>query len=63
MFRTWFFTEMPYPSTPPPDAYDSVRVTLPNAHCDPEEMRRLYDLYFDLYRACDSLGLDIQIGR
>ncbi|MCB0996225.1 MAG: LLM class flavin-dependent oxidoreductase [Acidimicrobiales bacterium] len=63
MFRTWFFTEMPYPSTPPPDAYDSVRVTLPNAHCDPEELRRLYDLYFDLYRACDSLGLDIMLNE
>ena len=30
MFRTWAFTEMPYPYTPPEDTFPSVRVTLPS---------------------------------
>lgn len=63
MFRTWVFTEMPYPFTPPQETYASVRVTLPNRHYDPEQGRSLYHRYFDIYRLADELGLDIMVNE
>ena len=63
MFRTWVFTEMPYPFTPPADTYESVRVTLPSRHYDPETGRELYHRYFDIYRRADELGLDIMVNE
>ena len=34
--KTWFFTEDCYPDLPDQKTYDSIRVDLPNMHCDPE---------------------------
>lgn len=63
MFRTWVFTEMPYPYTPPAETYDSVRVTLPSRHYDPETGRELFHRYYDIYRRADELGLDIMVNE
>lgn len=63
MFRTWVFTEMPYPFTPPEETYESVRVTLPNRHYDPEKGRDLFHRYYDIYRHADELGLDIMVNE
>lgn len=63
MFRTWVFTEMPYPYTPPEETIPSVRVTLPNHHYDPETGFELYRRYFDIYAMADRLGLDIMINE
>jgi alkanesulfonate monooxygenase SsuD/methylene tetrahydromethanopterin reductase-like flavin-dependent oxidoreductase (luciferase family) len=63
MFRTWFFTEMPYPYLPPEESYDSIRATLPNRIFDPETGYQLYEKCFDLYAAADELGLDIMLNE
>ena len=63
MFRTWAFTEMPYPYTPPEDTFPSVRVTLPSQVYDPELGYQLYKKYFDLYRRADELGLDVMCNE
>lgn len=63
MFRTWVFTEMPYPNLPPDDTYPSVRVTLPSRHYDPEVGYELYRKYYDIYAAADGLGLDIMVNE
>lgn len=63
MFRAWTFTEMPYPYLPPADAYDSLRVTLPSRHYDPEAGYQLYSSYFDMYQMADELGLDIMLNE
>lgn len=62
-FRSWFFTEMPYPYLPPEDEYDSMRVTLPSRVFDPELGADLYERYFDLYKAADAAGLDVMINE
>jgi alkanesulfonate monooxygenase SsuD/methylene tetrahydromethanopterin reductase-like flavin-dependent oxidoreductase (luciferase family) len=63
MFRTWTFTEMPYPYLPPEDTYDSLRVNFPSSVYDPEVGYQLYKTYFDLYAAADELGLDIMLNE
>lgn len=63
MFRSWAFTEMPYPYTPPEETFDSVRVTLPNRLYDPEVGHQLYHKYFDIYRRADELGLDVMVNE
>jgi alkanesulfonate monooxygenase SsuD/methylene tetrahydromethanopterin reductase-like flavin-dependent oxidoreductase (luciferase family) len=63
MFRTWVFTEMPYPHTPPEETYDSVRVTFPNRNYDPETGHEMYRRYFDIYRNADELGLDVMVNE
>lgn len=63
MFRSWVFTEMPYPFIPPEDGIDSVRVTFPSSHYDPEVGHQLYEKYFDIYAAADRLGLDIMLNE
>ncbi|MEX2627729.1 MAG: LLM class flavin-dependent oxidoreductase [Ilumatobacteraceae bacterium] len=63
MFRTWVFTEMPYPYTPPDDSIPSVRVTLPSEHYDPETGYELYRRYYDIYAMADRLGLDIMVNE
>jgi alkanesulfonate monooxygenase SsuD/methylene tetrahydromethanopterin reductase-like flavin-dependent oxidoreductase (luciferase family) len=63
MFRTYAFTEMPYPYTPPDETFESVRVTLPNRNYDPELGYQLYQKYFDMYRMADELGLDIMLNE
>ena len=51
MFRSYVFTEMPYPYLPPASEFESARVTLPNRIYDPELGYQLYEKYFDLYAA------------
>ncbi len=63
MFRTYAFTEMPYPYIPPESTFESARVTLPNRVYDPELGFQLYEKYFDIYRRADQLGLDIMINE
>jgi alkanesulfonate monooxygenase SsuD/methylene tetrahydromethanopterin reductase-like flavin-dependent oxidoreductase (luciferase family) len=63
MFRTWVFTEMPYPFTPPEETYESVRVTLPSRYYDPDTGRDLFHRYYDIYRRADELGLDIMVNE
>lgn len=62
-FRSWFFTEMPYPYLPPDDQYDSMRVTLPSRWFDPAVGADLYERYFDLYKAADAAGLDVMVNE
>lgn len=61
--KTWFFTEDCYPDLPDPDTYASIRVELPNAHCDPQNASRLYNQYLDLWCAADELGLEIMVNE
>ncbi len=63
MFRSWMFTEMPYPYLPPEDSYESLRVTLPSSTYDPGVGYQLYQTYFDLYAAADELGLDLMVNE
>src|SRR4051812_225777 len=63
MFRTFAFTEMPYPYIPPEDTFDSVRVLFPNGNYDPELGYQLYQKYFDMYRLADELGLDVMCNE
>ena len=62
-FRSWFFTEMPYPDLPPDDQFDSMRVTLPSRVFDPGRGADLYERYFDLYRTADAAGLDVMVNE
>lgn len=63
MFRSWVFTEMPYPFIPPEETFESVRVSFPNRVYDPEVGYQLYKRYFDIYVAADQLGLDIMLNE
>jgi alkanesulfonate monooxygenase SsuD/methylene tetrahydromethanopterin reductase-like flavin-dependent oxidoreductase (luciferase family) len=63
MFRSWMFTEMPYPYLPPPETYTSMRVDFPSSNYDPESGFQLYKTYFDLYAAADELGLDLMLNE
>ena len=60
--RAFVFTEMQYPFVDE-DAYDSVRVTLPNEIYDPAVGHELYKRYFDLYERADRYGLDIMLNE
>ncbi|HEY2562982.1 MAG TPA: hypothetical protein VGI44_04680, partial [Acidimicrobiales bacterium] len=62
-FRTYVFTEMPYPYIPPEETFESARVTLPNRIYDPELGYQLYQKYFDLYALADELELDIMVNE
>lgn len=63
MFRTWMFTEMPYPYLPPQQTYESLRVSFPSSIYDPETGFQLYQTYFDMYAAADELGLDLMLNE
>jgi alkanesulfonate monooxygenase SsuD/methylene tetrahydromethanopterin reductase-like flavin-dependent oxidoreductase (luciferase family) len=63
MFRAWVFTEMAYPYLPPEEMFESARVSLPNSNYDPETGYQLYKAAFDIYRAADELGLDVQLNE
>ncbi|CAB4811956.1 MAG: LLM class flavin-dependent oxidoreductase [Actinobacteria bacterium] len=62
-FRSWFFTEMPYPDLPPDGEFESMRVTLPSRVFDPVRGAELYERYFDLYRTADAAGLDVMVNE
>ncbi len=57
--RAWFFTEDAYPYLPDADSYESIRVSLPNKHFDPETGADLYNMYLDMWCAADEMGLNI----
>ena len=61
--KTWWFTEDCYPHLPDEDSYRSIRVNLPNIHCDPETASELYNRYLDLWCACDEIGLEIMLNE
>ncbi len=61
--KTWWFTEDCYPHLPDANSYRSIRVDLPNQHCDPETAHDLYNRYLDLWCACDEIGLEIMLNE
>ncbi len=61
--KTWWFTEDCYPYLPDSETYRSIRVDLPNIHCEPEKASELYNRYLDLWCACDEIGLEIMLNE
>jgi alkanesulfonate monooxygenase SsuD/methylene tetrahydromethanopterin reductase-like flavin-dependent oxidoreductase (luciferase family) len=67
-FRSYVFTEMPYPQLlphpyGPHESIQSVQTLLGNSYFDPDIGYELYNKYFDIYRAVDELGLDIMLNE
>src|SRR5262245_912099 len=60
--KFYSFTEQSYPDAWFKDA-DSLRVSLPNRHCDPEVASRLYNRYLDEWMLADELGLNIIVNE
>ena len=60
--RVFYFTEQPYPDAWRKDAA-SLRITLPNAECDPKIMAGLYERYLDEWLLADDLGFDIMVNE
>jgi alkanesulfonate monooxygenase SsuD/methylene tetrahydromethanopterin reductase-like flavin-dependent oxidoreductase (luciferase family) len=63
MFRTYVFTEMPYPYLPPADLMPNNRISVPNAFWDPDTGYELYKKYYDIYHAADDLGLNVMVNE
>ncbi|MCH2505619.1 MAG: LLM class flavin-dependent oxidoreductase, partial [Dehalococcoidia bacterium] len=61
--KTWFFTENAYPNLPDDDAYESIRVNLPNSNFDPELGADLFNMYLDIWGAADEMGLEIMLNE
>ena len=61
--KSWWFTEDCYPHLPDQTTYRSIRVDLPNVHCDPRKASELYNRYLDLWCACDEIGLEIMLNE
>ena len=61
--HSWWFTEDCYPHLPDESTYRSIRVDLPNQHCDPVTANELYNRYLDLWCACDEIGLGIMLNE
>jgi alkanesulfonate monooxygenase SsuD/methylene tetrahydromethanopterin reductase-like flavin-dependent oxidoreductase (luciferase family) len=61
--RYWYFNECPYPDLPPADSYESIRVTLPNRHLDPEKAAGWWDTYVAEYQAASELGFDLMLNE
>ncbi len=61
--KSWWFTEDCYPHLPDASTYRSIRVDLPNIHCDPETAHVLYNRYLDLWCACEDIGLEIMLNE
>jgi len=60
--RVFHFTEQPYPDAWTPDQ-PSLRVTTPNALCDPQVAADLYARYQDEWMLADELGFDIMVNE
>jgi len=60
--KFYSFSEQSYPDAWFKDA-DSLRVSLPNRHCDPEVASRLYNRYLDEWMLADELGLNIIVNE
>src|SRR5579864_2131936 len=63
MFRTYYFSEMPYAYPPGPEFADVTRITMPNRWVDPDATHHLYHKYFDLVQAADDMGLDVMFNE
>ncbi len=61
--KSWWFTEDCYPYLPDENNYQSIRVELPNVHCDPQKASELYNRYLDLWCAADELGIEIMVNE
>jgi alkanesulfonate monooxygenase SsuD/methylene tetrahydromethanopterin reductase-like flavin-dependent oxidoreductase (luciferase family) len=59
--KTWFFTETAYPYLP--EAYESIRVVLPNRIYDPKIGAELYHRYIDEWLHAEDMGLDIMLNE
>ncbi len=60
--KVYSFSEQSYPDAWFEDA-ESLRVNLPNEHCDPEIASRLYNRYLDEWMLADELGLNIIVNE
>ena len=60
--KVYSFSEQSYPDAWFEDA-ESLRVSLPNQHCDPEIASRLYNRYLDEWMLADELGLNIIVNE
>jgi len=60
--KVYSFSEQSYPDAWFEDA-ESLRVSLPNRHCDPEMAARLYNRYLDEWMLADELGLNIIVNE
>jgi alkanesulfonate monooxygenase SsuD/methylene tetrahydromethanopterin reductase-like flavin-dependent oxidoreductase (luciferase family) len=61
--RAWHFSENAYPYLPPAEEYESIRVTLPNRHYDPEKGAALYDRFIEEWLVAESEGLEIMLNE
>jgi alkanesulfonate monooxygenase SsuD/methylene tetrahydromethanopterin reductase-like flavin-dependent oxidoreductase (luciferase family) len=63
MFRTYYFTEMPYPYPPAFEFAAITRTTMPTRWLDPDAANQVYHKYFDIIQAVDEMGLDIMFNE
>jgi len=59
----WYFSECAYPDLPPQDTYESVRVTMPTRHMDPERAASWWDIYIDEYQLAAELGFNLMVNE
>lgn len=60
--RVYHFSEQAYHAAWEIET-DSLRVTLPNRHCDPRVASRIINERLDEWVLCDELGLDIMVNE
>ncbi len=60
--RVYHFSEQPYPEAWSPER-PTLRVTLPNELCRPDEAHKLYHRYIDEWALADELGLDLMVNE
>ncbi len=60
--KVFHFTEQPYPDAWDPCA-ESLRITLPNALCDPKIAADLYHRYHDEWALADELGFELMVNE
>lgn len=63
MFRTYYFSEEPYPFVPHTEFVHTARTTMPNRWFDPDAGHEVYHKYMDLVKAADELGLDVMFNE
>ena len=61
--QAWHFSETAYPYLPPVEGYNSIRVTLPNKHYDPEKGAALWDRYLDEWCIADDEGVEVMLNE
>ncbi|MCY3827867.1 MAG: LLM class flavin-dependent oxidoreductase [Rhodospirillaceae bacterium] len=60
--EAYYFSEQPYPGAWESDI-ESLRVTLPNRHCDPHVAADLINARLDEWELCDRVGINIMINE